>query len=250
MELVAKAAHAKNCHPVIVIDEANLALNPMNPTVQSVETTRAMLETFTALSKQAKTHTFILLSSEHAYPFLLRDELQFNLSNVSDQTFVGEVPPADHFKLLTQTWGMGDRLASLCLAAYGGHTYFTSLAVRKLLLQKQAFKAENAASMDVYDNVSFVLGKHPETEGLLWELATTGFAPLPNAHDPRAKVLSAANLAGVVNKQAVVVGLPKDAWRTYDHYGIVAPCMMLRLMILQMLLDKAESSGDEGRGKG
>jgi len=244
MRGVAEAARKQNCHPVIVVDEANLALNP-NPDNPNAflqqKATKTMLETFTALSKEAKTHTFILLSSEHAYPFALQEELQFNLANLSDLIIAGEVPPADHLKLLTQKWFMGDRLANLCLAAYGGHTYFTSLGVVKLLSQKHHFAAENAAPVDVYNNVANSLEKHPETEGLLWQLALKGFAPLPKADDPRAKVLSRANLAGVVSRQSVVVGLPEDVWRKNDQYGLVPPCMMVRLMILKMLLVKDES---------
>jgi len=112
---------------------------------------------------------------------------------------------------------------------------------RQVVVSKHHFAAENASPVDVYNNVANSLEKHPETEALLWQLALKGFAPLPKADDPRAKVLSRAHLAGVVSRQSVAVGLPEDVWRKNDQYGIVPPCMMVRLMILKMLLVKDES---------
>jgi len=95
---------------------------------------------------------------------------------------------------------------------------------------------QNAAPIDVYNNVA------NSWRSILRRKACCGsFAPLPKADDPRSKVLSRANLAGVVSRQSVAVGLPEDAWRKNDQYGIVPPCMMVRLMILKMLLAKDES---------
>ena len=102
----------------IIIDEANLAL-PNDGNDAKAETAKTALAQITGETKEAFTASVILISSEHGYPFKLA-KAGLNLVDIKNILIAPEVPPIDMFKMLTDHWGMGPRLARLFVATYGG----------------------------------------------------------------------------------------------------------------------------------
>jgi hypothetical protein len=84
---------------------------------------RLCLQSIVRLTKQTNRLTVIMASSEYGYPYKLvgeKDEHQFNVADILSMLFVGEIPPWSMWGLLA-TIGMGENLASLLIASYGGH---------------------------------------------------------------------------------------------------------------------------------
>ena len=73
----------------------------------------------TGSTKEAFKASVVLISSEHGYPFKLA-KAGLNLVDIKNIIIAPEVPPVDMFKMLTDHWGMGPRLARLFVATYGG----------------------------------------------------------------------------------------------------------------------------------
>ena len=111
----------------IIIDEANLAL-PKDGNDAKAETAKAALAQITGITKQNLKASVVLISSEHGYPFKLA-KAGLNLVDIQNMIIAPEVPPVDMFKMLTDHWGMGHRLARLFVATYGGsiHAVYTAL---------------------------------------------------------------------------------------------------------------------------
>jgi hypothetical protein len=141
-------------------------------------------------------------------------------------------------ELLTKHWGLGERLAGCCLAAYGGHVYQASMAISDLSLRKEHFKAEHAIPAMLYSEIEECFdaeNQHPDTIELLRQVAIYRWAPLEDANDPRAKLLSLKNVGGVVDSRSLVVGLPDKVWEGGANYGLVAASQQVRLMIGKVL---------------
>ena len=102
----------------IIIDEANLAL-PNDGNDAKAETAKTALAQITGETKEAFQASVVLISSEHGYPFKLA-KAGLNLVDIKNIVIAPEVPPFDMFKMLTDHWGMGHRLARLFVATYGG----------------------------------------------------------------------------------------------------------------------------------
>merc|ERR1711924_530160 len=129
-------------------------------------------------------------------------------------------------------------LAECCLAAYGGHVWTTSKAIRNLSLQKEAFRAHSPAPLGVYSGIMTCIKAdkdHPGTIELLKGMAVRGWAPLAEANDPLAHLISLHNVGGVVNMGSLVVGLPNTAWEQGYVYAIIPASQMVRLMIAHSL---------------
>ena len=111
----------------IIVDEANLAL-PKDGNDAKAETAKAALAQITGITKQNLKASVVLISSEHGYPFKLA-KAGLNLVDIQSIIIAPEVPPVDMFKMLTDHWGMGHRLARLFVATYGGsiHAVYTAL---------------------------------------------------------------------------------------------------------------------------
>ena len=167
----------------------------------------------------------------------------FTLDNIGNVVVAGEVPPNSMRKLLKERWGMGPRLTSLCLAAYGGHIHYTAMAISKLSLRKEDFSANMVYPIDVKDGIDACIaaeGKHPGMLTLLHNLAVFGFAEIENSDNPRAQMLVKLNVAGYVNNGSFVVGLPASVWQKGATSGLVPASQEVRLMIGAALLYKAK----------
>ena len=123
-------AEKRGRFPCLFVDEANIVFAVKKQ--EDKKEAKRILAMFTALTKQQRQLNVLLASSEHAYPFHLRQGLDFNLFNIGETVFAGEVPPVSMRKLLVNHWGMGEGLAGHCLATYGGHVWQTSRAISRL----------------------------------------------------------------------------------------------------------------------
>ena len=81
-----------------------------------------MLQAIVRLTKERGELTVFLTSSEDSYPYGLA-KIGFKLADLTTVIHIGEVPPSEMRELLTDRWGMGERLADSFLAAFGGHIF-------------------------------------------------------------------------------------------------------------------------------
>ena len=122
LDAFVKAAQNENEYPILIIDEANLAFSPKDANGQYKN--KPVLDHLVNLTKQQGDMMTLFTSSEHGYPFRL-DRMGFNLADLRNVIYAGEVPPKEMRELLVSRLGMGDRLADGCLSAFGGHIYTT-----------------------------------------------------------------------------------------------------------------------------
>ncbi|KAJ1405284.1 hypothetical protein B484DRAFT_457106 [Ochromonadaceae sp. CCMP2298] len=229
--------------PCLFVDEANRAFELVGAAApEKKKRVQDILAMLTALAKQDKVLNVLLASSEYAYPYRLKKDVDFNVANIGRTIFAGEVPPASMRELLVKKWGLGLGLSDLCLAAYGGHIHYTAMALSELSLRKQDFAADYVVPASVYDGIVECLEeetKHPGMTDLLCELAVSGFAAIDKTSDPRAEMMVKKNVAGVVVKGSLVVGLPPEVWGCGAHCGLVPASQEVRLMIGEVLTRKA-----------
>jgi hypothetical protein len=183
----------------------------------------------------------ILVSSEHSFPFKLLDHrLEFSMSNFNKFIFVGEVSPKDMYQLLTCEWGVGERLAETLIDHYGGNIYDVYQALLQLSADRESFYTVDAI---ISNQVIRCLkwkgnqdGDHEKMVEALRQLAVTGFCPVDGFDDPIANVISANNIGGLVNKGAVIIGLPVEVWKSTEcRHGIVPSKQSVRLAIAEQL---------------
>ncbi len=178
------------------------------------------------------------MSSEHVFPFRLADpRLGFNLKDINEFLFAGEIPPKEMLKLLTTVWKLTDTLALALVNLYGGHLYDIYLALirlRKLKTRFTPFIANHSAGIAkcFKENVDKKL-----LVDTLKLLAEAGFAPLKDQDDPIAEVLSKHNVAGVVMQTSLNVGLPDRVWDGENEYGLVPSSQSMRLLIAKYLIE-------------
>ena len=120
LDAFVKAAQNNNEYPILIIDEANLAFSPKDANGQYKN--KPILDKLVGLTKSRGQMMLLLTSSEHGYPFRL-DEMGFNLADLTNVIYAGEIPPKEMRKLFVSRLGMGDRLADGFLSAFGGHIF-------------------------------------------------------------------------------------------------------------------------------
>jgi hypothetical protein len=184
----------------------------------------------------------ILVSSEHAFPYRLRDpKVDFNLDNFNGYIYAGEVPPKEMYDLLTVKWGVESNVAVTLINIYGGHIYDIKEALSRLYLERESF--DYLFDSNLTSNVQQCLDWRFEKEEdnvrmreTLRQLAVTGFVLLEKINDPIAKVISLNNVGGVVKKSGIVIGLNRQVWQgTKIKYGIVPSKQSMRLVIAESL---------------
>lgn len=230
------AAHAaKNLYLCLIVDEANLAL-PMNPAPSvAAAATKQLLERLVQLTKQSSAINVLLVTSDHAYPYRLRHDGFFTPSNLSEVFIACEVPPAPMRTLLTTKWGLGPRLSDVLLAYCGGHVHLAANALGTLSQRLDTFRVEELAPEGEAGAISRCLEEGGGTmEGVLREVAVTGFAPVAHEGDACAQALARANLGGLVGASAAAPGIPAEA-RTRSGFGIVPASHFTRHLIAKEL---------------
>ena len=180
----------------------------------------------------------ILVSSEHVFPFRLADpKLGFNLEDITEFLFAGEVPPNEMYKLLTQEWKLSENLSLALISLYGGHIYNIYKALMRLRKMKSRFYPFEAT---LSSNIAKCFKKEVDKEILvstLKSLSETGFSPLVDIDESVAEVLSRHNVAGVVIKSSLNIGLPDSVWSDGCKYGLVPTSQSTRLLIAEYLFN-------------
>jgi hypothetical protein len=251
----------------VIIDEANIAFKVNELTTNDeIENTRDVLQLLTALTKQDRqvrglvyfllisvldAHYFpslkinvILCSSEHAFPFRLKNPLlDFNIGDFSSFVVAAEVPPSAMWELLTQKWGIDEELARALLSRYGGHIYDTVNCLNDLSLSRKKFALWDGFRHVGVLNCLHWKGEDPEDQkrmrSCLRLLAENGFVPLDRHDDPVAKVISENNVGGVVLVGSAFDGIPEEAWIRPDGseitFGLIPTKQSLRLLIASLI---------------
>uniref|UniRef100_A0A7S4AZ83 AAA+ ATPase domain-containing protein n=1 Tax=Chrysotila carterae TaxID=13221 RepID=A0A7S4AZ83_CHRCT len=231
----AAEVQAQKKFPVLILDEANLLFSP------DVPANKAVLELLVALSKQDELIKVLIVSSEHGFPFKLRDSLGFNLLNIDSVYHASEVPPKDMLKLLQTEWGMGVQLAQLFVGSYGGHILQSAIAFDRLRTQKGEFAAFLGAPIALTSAVADCLKAESLSEqfegslDLLRRLAVNGFVAISDNLDPRVEYICQTNVAGYVERLYSVPGLRKEAWVGVSDQGLVPTSQMVRMVIMRQL---------------
>ena len=243
--------------PVLVIDEANLALPSPRPrkapgdarpeaplTTEEAQVrarTLAVLGLLTQLSKESGRLNVLLAASEHAEPFRLA-ELGYSTAHMTKVVVASEVPPAEMRAMLVDKWRCGPALAEGLLAVYGGHVLRAKNALGDLAREKAGFKAIAAFAPDAIDGVLACLEAARSSdpamkglEGILHELAERGFAVMPSRTDPRAMLVSQFNVGGVVLENTLAPGVPPAAWDSGGKVLLAASSQCMRLLLASEL---------------
>ena len=257
---VAELAEAQGLYMCLVVDEANLAFptppsqhpgavpTPPSPEREKLlRDTQLLLERLVLLTKQSRTINALIVSSEYGYSFRLRHDNFFNTTNLTASIFAGEVPPADMRRLLTDSWGLGPRLADVFLAHFGGHVHMASQALPVLAVKLDAFRCEAVAPDGAVGAIVAALGSSSSAEGrgkaaLLRSAAQCGFARVQQEGDASAQALARANLGGLLTSQGQVVGVP-DSVRGDANFGFVPSSHFLRNLVARELHAERKAAG-------
>jgi hypothetical protein len=257
LEAYIAACATQGDFPVLVIDEANLALPsprprkapgdtrpepPLTPDEARERTrTLAALGLLTLLSKESKRLNVLLASSDHAEPYRLA-ELGYSIAHMTEVLVASEVPPAEMRAMLVDKWRCGPALAEGLLALYGGHVLRVKNALGHLARDKAGFKAISAFAPDAIRGALACLqaargsGQSMEgLEGVLHELAERGFAVMPSRTDPRTVLVSHFNVGGVVFASTYAPGLPPAAWDEGNSVVLAASSQCMRLLLASEL---------------
>lgn len=183
-----------------------------------------------------------MVSSEHAFPFRLADpRLSFNLKDINKFLFAGEVPPNEMYKLLTEEWNLSKNFSLTLIDLYGGHIWDIYEALMRLRERKEDFYLFNAGlTSNIDDCFDDCLDDEITTRHLieyLKQLSEKGFAPIMKRNEPVAEILSKHDVAGVVMKTSLIIGLPSSVWNDTFKYGLVPTSQSARLVIAEYLVD-------------
>jgi hypothetical protein len=227
----------------VVIDEANLAFNrdKLKDWTQACHAVEALV----ALSKQDKLVNVIFACSEYALPYLMNKNMMFNLNNLDEINYFGEIPPNDMFELLTTKWDVKENLALALVDTYGGHIKNVTRAVTKLALNplpEGSFMVNTAYGASIHDVVPclrWAVNNQQEKKMhiALTALARDGYFKVNDFSDPIAEVISQHNVGGFVTSGGFAVGIPKEVWEEEDCEWICVPSTQaMRVIIAHKIL--------------
>jgi hypothetical protein len=216
-------AKARGKRPVLIIDEANEVLG----LGKGQGATSSVLSQMVRLTKELRELEVIMASSEYAYPYVL-ERNGLNLNNITAVLFAGEIPPKSMWELLVTkkgkngssnqpVIGMGENLAHLLIASYGGHVLWMSYALEALTTKKEVYTIDMGLR-PIFYNVAKVLELFPH-KGLVYlrQMAERGFAPVAEPEDKVVEMIVRSKIGGLITKQgSEVVGLPTSIWKQGD----------------------------------
>ena len=249
MDAFVSACSDRGQLPVLIVDEANLALTSVSPEVK--QRTLDALQLLTRLTKQDQLANVILAASEHSEQFRL-EALGFSTAHITRTVVADEVPPGEMRALLT-SWGCGPQLATGLMAVYGGHVWLTYNAFGELARMREAFSAFHgaaspagvAACMAVVrqEGGGSSLGDADSLEDKLRCLAEFGHCAIDDPLGPHAELLGRHGVGGIIARNATTTGVPPQAWEGRHHYIAVAASQGTRLLLASAL---APLGRDEG----
>ena len=138
--------------------------------------------------------------------------------------------------------GMGENLAQLLIASYGGHFLRILGAVCLFKHKKESFEASDSLN-PIGQDITRVIKDFPK-DGLklLRQLAETGFAPVTDTRDPCAEQIVEDNIGGIISRSnSYVVGVPDAVWKGVDiDSGLVPISESARNLIAAMVLSEEQ----------
>jgi hypothetical protein len=260
LDAMVSLARKEGTYLCLIIDEGNLALPSPLPKGEaqtgegaSVEeqrrqsSTKALLNRLVELTKESRSMNVLLATSEHAYPYRLRHNSFFNVTDLSLTILAGEVPPARMRELL-RSWGLGPRLADVFLAYLGGHVLLASRALDRLAATQDDFSLLEVSPSLCAVGVDTCLQEGGSgARSLLQALAVSGWAPVAGPRDAAMQVLARENVGGFVDQGAVAVGLPKELRQgSSSGMGAVPSFHFMRHVIAQRLAVVGVGGGERG----
>ena len=168
----------------------------------------------------------------------------FNMLDLTEFIFAGEVPPNKMYELLTTKWGVGRNLAATLIDYYGGHIYDILLELEELnskgegLIPGSQMQADSVLKCLKFD------GDKRRMRELLTQIAEKGFALISDKEDLEAEVISKYNVGGLVQfEKATVIGLPLSV-RGEHTMGLIPSKQSIRLVIAEVLEENPVLSDD------
>jgi len=241
LQFFVELAEIRRERPVLIVDEANEVLGlGRGPSSKS-----RTLDLIVKLTKQEKRLHVILASTEYAYPYLLEDN-GLNLNDIGGVFFAGEIPPKSMWELLVTKKkggegdeyliGMGENMARLLIASYGGHLLRMIKALLSLTLEKEDFFLGQNLN-PIGSNITRVLKQFPR-DGLryLRKMAECGFALVSEPSEPVVEMIVRCNIGGIIDVHGTVVDVPDSVWTSSSGYGLVPISESARNLIAMRVL--------------
>jgi hypothetical protein len=139
-------AKSRGKHPVLFIDEANLVRSLDEQVQQGGATSSRLLDQIVKSTKQSRELEVIMASAKHNYPDVL-ERNGLNRNDIKFILFAGEISPKSMWELLVTNKknkapmiGMGENLAHLLIASYGGHLFRLSNSLHQLMREKNSLR--------------------------------------------------------------------------------------------------------------
>ena len=211
----------------IIVDEANLAL----PGDDEARAQKA-LQYFVMLTKQQKRASVVLISSEFAYPYRLRNA-SMNLRDIRNIIIANEIPKDEMVELMVTKWKMSQELAEEFHLYFGGDVDVCERAVEKLIQKGDRF--DPIADVLGSDGLS-MCANNPAARKHLENMADQGWSPVKNVdEDAAAALIAEKNVGGVLPRHAQVFGGPKDMFKDQHEYALVPAGTLMRWKIAKAL---------------
>lgn len=202
----------------LVFDEGNIAfptpsqtgrsgeLPPSKSQQVALEASRGLLNRLVELTKQSRFINAVIVTSENGWPFRLRHNNFFNTGNFTRVIYAGEVAPAAMRILLTERWGLGQRLSDVFLAYYGGHVHTAINALFALSSELGAFEVQSVTDLNTPSSIQQCLLKgDPTSMGLmLHDMAECGMASADDVEGVDTRLVSDYNVGGLVPSAAAM----------------------------------------------
>ena len=211
----------------IIVDEANLAL----PGDDEARAQKA-LQYFVMLTKQQSRASVVLISSEFAYPYRLRNA-SMNLRDIRNIIIANEIPKDEMVELMVTKWKMSQELAEEFHLYFGGDVDVCERAVEKLIQKGDSF--DPIADVLGSDGLS-MCANNPAARKHLENMADQGWSPVKNVdEDAAAELIAKKNVGGVLPRRAQVFGGPKDMFKDQHEYALVPAGTLMRWKIAKAL---------------
>jgi len=256
LEAFIAACKRRGEYPVIVIDEANRLTWQLDPADK--ERTVSLMQYFTRITKQERQASVVLATTDHRFPSHLR-AMGYNTGHISKTIIVDEVPPSMMKRLLVDTWGCGEHLASALLQLYGGHVMYASYGLFRLadaedphaLQGRDALLYMNSNPADCFSDWTLDTAGVPQAKRadvrkrmreVMRALVVDGFAPLDSPSDDVAVVASVGDVGRVVGRGVAAPSVPERAWNARAPSGGTVTAVLVPSFHIMRLLMPGMSS--------
>jgi len=249
LDIFIAACQRRGEYPVIVIDEANRLVRD----AEDNERTLSLMQYFTRISKQERQASVVLATTDHRILEHLQ-AMRYNTGHISNIVVVDEVPPAEMKRLLVDTWGCGEHLASTLLQLYGGHVMYAAQGVFDLASAADPASLQGRSALCLMTDApsrcftDWTLDKagvaaaeraamRKRMREVLRALAVDGFVPLDTPWDDVAVVASIADVGQVIMHGTAAASVPLHAWDACTASGhqpmavLVPSFHIMRLLI-------------------